>query len=207
MNAMPKLSVRGADRTARPATVSVREPRWGAPSQYPIQRIPRGIRCGLLRVNSLTAQLRALCPDGFRVALIRQSRTHVRVGERRFLGLPKGAPVLQRQVYLVCRDRPVVFAHSILPVASLRGHWAGLGRLGVRPLGEALFSDRSVRRGPLQVARLVSPMSLYAVLADGVAEPPAEVWGRRSIFHLPNGPVMVSEFFLSDYASLLGSGL
>lgn len=102
-----------------------------------------------------------------------------------------------REVLLTCNGRPVVFAHSVAGAAALRGPWAGLTRLGGRPLGEALFGNPRVVRGRLQYRRVDArhPLLRQAVRA-GVATSRAALWARRSLFFLRGHSLMVTEVFL-----------
>ena len=90
----------------------------------------------------------------------------------------------------------MVYACSLLPSAALRGRWRDLIRLGSRPLGELLFTRRGVRRGPLDIGCLRPGSPLHLAMSRGLAVPPGALWGRRSLFHLPDAPVVVCEFFL-----------
>jgi chorismate lyase len=104
-----------------------------------------------------------------------------------------------REVILACDDQAVVFAHSVLSLASLRGPWAALTRLGTKPLGEALFSNPRVIRGRLQYRRipLRHPLARQAARA-GISNNNAPLWARRSLFTLQGHPIMVTEIFLRD---------
>jgi chorismate--pyruvate lyase len=132
--------------------------------------------------------------------LLRHDKVRIIGEDARLLGLPQAAPGRVREVYLYCGDRPVVFAHSILPTQALQGGWQYLTGLGSRPLGEVLFSDKTVRRGKIEVTQLRPGSALYAqVLARSSTKRPPSVWGRRSLFYLPQGALMVCEFFLPDF--------
>jgi len=146
----------------------------------------------VLAEGSLTAHVRALCPDRFRLRVLRQQRARPRRDEAQVLGVDASRPVLLREVALCCGDRPMVIARTVIPTGTLRGRRQRLARLGTQPLGALLFADRSARRGPLAVARLTLTQA-------GIAGPPAgfgPVWGRRAVFRLGGAPLLVSEFFL-----------
>jgi len=68
--------------------------------------------------------------------------------EYALLGMTPGNRAYVREVMLLCNGVPVVFAHSVLPPAGLRGGWSGITRLGSRSLGEALFSDHASSASP-----------------------------------------------------------
>ncbi len=83
-----------------------------------------------------------------------------------------------RKVLLQCGDTPWVAAHSLIPVSSMQGPLKRLRALHDRPLGEFLFRHPQLRRDQLELTKA------------------GKVWGRRSLFHLYNKPLLVAEFFL-----------
>jgi chorismate--pyruvate lyase len=101
-----------------------------------------------------------------------------------------------REVYLRCHRIPVVFAHSVIAAADLRGVWRAVAGLGTRPLGAALFADRRVRRYPLQQRRLPPGHELHRRACLALDRDPGPLWARRSIFALGRSPILVTEVFL-----------
>ncbi len=178
----------------------------------PWQLLPAGprlalspaLRDALYDRGSLTARVRARCGTRFRVVLLGQQADRLDPAGAKVLQLAPRAPVLRREVLLCCGSVPLVFAHSVLPAASLTGPWRRLGRLGVRPLGATLFDDRRVRRSAIRVARLPpdSPAARHiggVLAAAGQPTPAAPLHGRYSIFQLVGRRVLVSEFFLPQW--------
>lgn len=104
--------------------------------------------------------------------------------------------VLIREVLLIGNNQPVVFAHSVLPRKSLRGSWLGLSRLGSQPLGAVLFANPRVKRTPLAYKKLSCQHALYQQAAKDLANKPAYLWARRSMFSLNCANIMVTEVFL-----------
>lgn len=119
-------------------------------------------------------------------------------GEAVLLHMPIDRTALVRDVLLFGNAAPVVFAHSILPRASLRGLWRGLGRLGNQPLGATLFANPKVKRTPLSYKKLSSNHALYRHAAKHLSEKPPYLWARRSVFSLNCANIMVTEVFLPD---------
>ena len=109
---------------------------------------------------------------------------------------------LIRDVLLDCAGRPLVYAHSVIPTASLTGPWRKLSGLGNRPLGEALFADPQVRRHPLQYRRLDRRHPLYRAAIEHVTTKPAALWARRSVFERNDHPILVTEVFLPEVLQL-----
>lgn len=163
------------------------------------QSLPPRTRAGLLDTGSLTARLKARCRQTFHVELLDQGRTWLDHELSRLLGMRQGAPAQVREVHLCCAERRLVFAQSILPYHSLQGRWRSLLRLGTKPLGQVLFSHPKVHRGGLQITHLQPGMPLYQRAIASLDVPPTELWGRRSLFYLPKGPVLVCEFFLPAF--------
>jgi chorismate--pyruvate lyase len=84
----------------------------------------------------------------------------------------------------------------VLPRASLRGAWNGLGRLGNKPLGATLFANPKVKRTPLSYKKLTSNHALYQHAVQHLTDKPSYLWARRSIFSLSCANIMVTEVFL-----------
>jgi chorismate--pyruvate lyase len=99
-------------------------------------------------------------------------------------------------VQLLCDERPWVFARSLIPARTLRGRGRRLTQLGTRPLGQVLFTDPGVRRGPVEIARIAVGQRLHQQAFAGLAEPPDAIWGRRSVFWIEERPLLVCEIFL-----------
>ncbi len=117
------------------------------------------------------------------------------------LGLPSYKTALIREVLLLGNNKSVVFAHSVLPKSSLRGAWNGLGKLGNKPLGAALFANPQVKRAPLRFKKLSPHHALYKHAALHLATKPAYLWARRSVFSLNCATILVTEVFLPTLLS------
>ncbi len=121
-------------------------------------------------------------------------------------GAPRRLAVLSREVLLSCDGSPTVFAHSVIDAAALRGRWRWLAGLGSRPLGEALFRDPQVRRGPLRFRQLRAPDRRYRAAAAALSARglpvPRSLWARRSVFVAGGRQLLVTEVFLPAVASL-----
>ncbi len=190
----------GPCRDARRAHLA-RAPRWHRATRLQRDRIPAEQRAWLLAEGSLTGHVRAICPGRFGLQVLREARQGAQADEARALRMARAGPALLREVALHCAGRPLVVARTVVPAATLRGKRQRLARMGSQPLGALLFSDRTARRGPLQLAHLTLRQA-------GIARPPrlnAPVWGRRAVFHLGGAPLLVSEFFLPDLFALAAS--
>jgi len=157
-------------------------------------------RCWLIDRGSLTDRVRARC-DAFRVELVFQGPRRATLDER-FIAGPRTRRVLVREVFLACGSTRVVFAHSVTPLANLRGAWHGLVRLGTRPLGAALFADPRVARRPLRFRKLAARDELLARARAAGGGGARALWARRSLFIRGKSPILVTEIFLPEILKL-----
>lgn len=148
----------------------------------------------LLDHGSLTRRLRRASGGQFQVQVLSQRWQRPQWGERRALGMADGSLALVREVRLLCRGQAAVYARTVMPVATLTGRGRSLGKLGGKPLGELLFRDRTMSRGPIELAQLGAGDALYNALVPSGEH--LSLWGRRSVFMLRGQRLLVSEFFL-----------
>lgn len=160
-----------------------------------------GYRHWLIDSGSLTKRLQSYSHD-FLVKPSRHQYAKPQVDEAQLLGLSRRQNVLLREVHLYCHGQPVVFAHSVLPQRSLRGEWLGLGHLGNKPLGAALFMNPKVMRTQLEFKKLSNQNALYRRAVAHLAVKPQAIWARRSIFRLKHSAIMVTEVFLPQVLKL-----
>lgn len=155
----------------------------------------------LIDQGSLTRRIQVRC-DSFSVRHVRLSYGKACRDEAALVGLQQRARALLREVYLYCGERPMVFAHSVLPLRGLRGPWHALSALGNKPLGAALFADPLVKRTPLAFKKLTARDELYVRACRLLTHQPSHLWARRSIFSLKDSPILVTEVFLPDILDL-----
>ena len=172
------------------------EPHWHPAGRYRQGVVPAAVLPWLVDRGSLTARMRRACAAPFRVRVIHQGRGRPHLEEARALGVKPGESALVREVQLLCGGVPWIFARTVIPNSTLAGPQRRLAHLGERPLGEFLFRHQRMRRGELELARLTTRNGLYHEAVEGLEQPPAEVWGRRSLFYLDHRPLLVAEFFL-----------
>ncbi|MEW6353416.1 MAG: chorismate lyase [Pseudomonadota bacterium] len=152
----------------------------------------------LLDSTSLTRRLQDACDGQFRVRLLHQGWARPLADEARALKLRGGRRAVVREVYLLCRGKPCVFARTVIPRATLSGKYRHLTRLGNKSLGAVLFSDPAMRRSAVRIAAIAPGQILFEHATRGLAKPPRLIWGRRSLFHLADKPLLLSEIFLHD---------
>ncbi|AMO58694.1 chorismate--pyruvate lyase family protein [Endozoicomonas montiporae] len=160
-----------------------------------INDIPEPYRTWLLDSGSLTQRLKSMCTKEFRVRVLKHEWGIPPRSEQDFLGCNHEMASI-RQVLLMVDDQPRVFARSVLPATSLTGANRELLELGDRPLGEFLFKQPSLERGPIEIDRLSASQ-----FNDYLDKPyqKEQSWGRRSLFLLNGKAISVCEFFLPEY--------
>lgn len=148
--------------------------------------------------GSLTVRLTQAGPGDFRVELLGQQVQAARADEAAALGLDEQAQAWVREVLLHTAGAPRVFARSVAPLAAIEASGLGLDELGTRSLGELLFNDARIQRGPIEVSRYPARWLPEPVRSEGC-------WARRSLF--TNGPLrlLVCEVFLDDWPPASGS--
>jgi chorismate--pyruvate lyase len=161
--------------------------------------IPRAQRPWLSDRGSLTRRLKTRCRH-FALRRIATGCARAYRDEQCSLHLRAGSVQYRRDVVLICNGTDVVYAHSVLPRAGLRGGWNRITQLGTRPLGEALFSNPRVRRKSLSYRRLDRRDPLYRAAVRARKTSSRTLWARRSVFCLNGHALMVSEVFLTEIA-------
>jgi chorismate--pyruvate lyase len=163
---------------------------------------PPALRHWLTGTGSLTAKLSAHC-HAFRVQRLDQRSAPCLQDEAALIGLGRRAQVRERTVLLRCDERPVVFAHTVVPLTATASDWPLFGALGERSLGSTLFGDPRVERGALEYGRLrpAHPLAQRAAKALGTAAS-SVLYARRCLYRRKRGLLLVTEVFLPAVASL-----
>lgn len=170
---------------------------WRSPALF----MPAALRGWLTDPHSLTSRIRARC-GRFAVRPLRQCVAMAGRDERAALRLAGTRGARVREVLLCADGLPVVFAHSVVRLDDLAGVWRLFSGIGTRPLGEALFADRRIRRSPLAVRRIDHRHPLYRrILAAGI-QVNQPLWARRSLFMRHGRPLLVTEVFLPAISEL-----
>lgn len=149
----------------------------------------------LIDNGSLTMRLRQRYTD-FSVKLVSVAYAKPFFDEAAPLNIAPHKAALIREVLLMGNHQAVVFAHSVLPRASLRGRWLALSRLGNKPLGASLFANPQVKRTPLCYKKLSCHHLLFQHASQNLINKPTYLWARRSVFSLSGASMMVTEVFL-----------
>lgn len=168
-------------------------PHWLTP---PKTRLPANLANWLQDTGSLTAKLKAHSQQTFSVQVVNSGWQKPTIDEARALRIDHRQQVFCREVCLLDGNQPRVFARTVVPLKSYSVLRMGLSRLGNGSLGEWLFNDPAVYRGPLKVSLLTAGhlLSRHACQAAGL--PAQTLWARRSCFTLRGKALLVSEVFL-----------
>lgn len=177
------------------------------------------MRDWLISGGSLTARLKMHC-QAFRVQRLHQRSALCLRDEAAAIGGFTGPVrsmrplrVRERAVLLLCDERAIVFAHTVMALTATASDWPQFGALGERSLGSTLFGDPQVRRGALEFARLraTHPLAVRARAALGAGAGPASgtasavLYARRCVYTRKNGSLLVTEVFLPATAQLTRS--
>jgi chorismate--pyruvate lyase len=163
---------------------------------------PVPMRHWLATGGSLTAHLVAHSA-AFRVQRLHQRTALCLPDEARAIGMARPGRVWEREVLLRCDGRPVVFAHTVVPMSASASDWPLFSALGERSLGSTLFDDPQVRRGELEFARIRAghPLMQRARAALGGAEDTI-LFARRCLYRRHRGTLLVTEVFLPSVLEL-----
>lgn len=163
---------------------------------------PAALRGWLTGGGSLTARLIAHS-GAFRVQRLHQRTALCLADEAHAIGMARPGRVWEREVLLRCDGRPVVFAHTVVPMAASASDWPLFSALGERSLGSTLFSDPLVRRGELEYARIRAghPLMQRARAALGGGDETI-LYARRCLYRRHQGTLLVTEVFLPPVLQL-----
>lgn len=171
------------------------------PRRLPLQRMALpSLRRWLDEPGSLTRRIRRSCPGCFYVEVLGERWDAPFLDEARRLGLRHKNRVWLREVLLCCDDSAWIYGRSVIPGQTLRGRLCGLQQLGRQPLGSVLFKRHPISRGKIEIARLAAGDGLYRQVVQSTAVAPG-CWARRSVFHVAEHPLLVTEVFLPALAA------
>lgn len=141
--------------------------------------------------DSLTKRLLNQCTN-FEVHVLANTKNNVSVDERAMF---ENEHIHCREVLLICDGVAQVYARTLMPESTLTHANEKLKTLNNSSLGDILFNDPSMTRSHIEICQTTS--SPLQVFSQQLALPQRNIiWGRRSMFHLSNYPLSVTEFFL-----------
>jgi chorismate-pyruvate lyase len=176
------------------APVSTTPQDWATAEDFLAETDPREVS-PLLRIlltsdGSMTTLLEALRGGRIDLDVVRQGEEPVDDDTARRLGVRAHDPAITRHVWLTHAGRRLVYAVSVLPIASLSPSLAEEIRRGVEPLGRLLDAcGRPAVRDGLRIGRIHNHG-----LADALGAPPSDpLWCRR--YRLAVEQVMTASIF------------
>lgn len=165
---------------------------WQPASAYP--HLTQQQQGWLLEAGSLTAKLKRHCQH-FSVKVLNEAPFDLTKEQQALLNTPL-SQALNREVLLLCDDKPMVYAQSWLPADDTLKKQQLLS-MGTRPLGDVIFQDPSLSRTEIEVAQFSEQHTIQTLLAV-LGKESKPLWGRRSVFSLSNAHFLVAEVFLPE---------
>lgn len=163
-------------------------------------KLPTELADWLTDTGSLTLKLQQTSQQQFHVDLLDTGWQKPLAEEALRLGQATEEMAYCREVILRDGKLPRVYARTIVPRNSYQKLQAQLpiDSLGNRSLGEMLFNDSAMTRGPLEVARLHSGQALFELARQHgmVLDANIAVWARRSCFYVADNRLLITELFL-----------
>lgn len=167
--------------------------RWQSPL---LQSLPSALSVWLTDTGSLTRRLQQSCQQSFSVALLESHWQRPLADEAMLLRQPFTQLMFQREVHLLDGQQPQIYARTVVPRNTYLAKSQRFDSLGNQSLGEMLFNEPSLKRGPLQVACLQPGQFLFEMASKRLSGTPPYLWARRSCFYVGNKNMLVNEVFL-----------
>ncbi|MBR7888054.1 chorismate lyase [Marinomonas sp. A79] len=161
--------------------------RWSPIHRINKTSVPKNLWPWLTTDESLTAKLQSL--GTLVVKVLDDAWGAPTARERKRLKLRPRETVRVRTVLLTVDGCPMIYARSIIPARSLRGHWRQVKHLKNKPLGGYLFQHRALKRSGIEATQL--PKNLFP-------NQPSPLWARRSVFQQYGPGILVNEAFFDD---------
>lgn len=151
----------------------------------------------LINTQSLTANIRSLCPQ-MEVVVLSEKWQRPLASEAQKLGMTQHEFAWVRCVILNCQEADWVYARTVIPKMQAGNPWFALKRLGNQPLGEVLFNLKQVQRSPFHLIKTAQAWPHFLE---------AEVrYGRQSVFTQHNAKLLLTEVFLPSLQRQLEPG-
>ena len=176
-------------------------PTWKNKHPFFKNLAPTFLQKWLVNRESLTHALTCACPEKFSVKIFNEGWQKPSLNERKTLGLKNHSLAFVRQVHLFCGDQAWVYARTVIPENTLHGELQKLTHLGTQPLGAILFANKHILRGDIETTKISGKNKLHTAALTYSKNKTDNIWGRRSLFHIGDKPLIVSEIFLPNIIS------
>ena len=165
--------------------------RWSPVHQINKVKVPKNLWPWLVTQDSLTAKLKSV--GTLTVEVIEDSWGTPTGRERKRLSLRPREAARIRTVLLKVDGIIVIYARSIIPARSIKGHWRQVKHLKDKPLGGYLFQHKALTRSSIEVTQL--PKRMFPNQPDAL-------WARRSVFQQFGPGILVNEAFFDEINQL-----
>ncbi len=147
--------------------------------------------------GSLTRRVRGRCPDSFEVKLIHHRIALPGMQERAILNLPEQGEVISRQVFLCCRQRARIFAHTIIGLTpENRKLTDRISALGAHSLGSILFRDPLAKKIAMHLACVPGDDDFFADAGLSARQKHQKIWVRRNLYSYEGCDLLVYEAYI-----------
>ena len=171
---------------------------WQALTEDKINDCPDILKQCLTEPDSLTHLLNQYCAGGIELKLNHQDWQSAAGEESELLEMQQGETAFVREIQLNCQEKPWVFARSVIPQQTYNLRQAEFSSLGLKPLGEVLFSDQTIQRKGIEICRITAESIFSRLSCDDSLNGIDMLWCRRSVFLIEQHPLLVSEVFLPE---------
>jgi chorismate--pyruvate lyase len=156
----------------------------------------------LLERGSFMARLRAHGVKEPRVEVLSQTWEFPTLDEKQILDIPPRVYALVREVLIVSDKKQWMFARTVFPVNTLTGQQQQLARLKNRSLGSVIFKDPTMMRSEFELACITPGGPWHQKIKTHAALSTEIVWARRSVIHVQQKPLLLTEVFLPQMSRL-----
>ena len=129
--------------------------------------------------GSITSRIKSF--SNFRLKLLRDGPGEVDITEDDLI-VANYEENNTREVILYSDEKPLIYAKSIIPLATIRLGLGVLGNLKENPLGDILFSNPEIKKKYMLFAKFQSNKKIF--------------YGRKGIYTVKGYPFSVCEIFL-----------
>ncbi len=136
-----------------------------------------------------------------KVQVLSERWEFVEPSERALLNIKERTFALVREVLIDSPEGEWMFARTIVPAKTLTGKGRELANLKNRSLGSVLFKNKTMTRSEFEYSCLQPEMRLYKKINHNALQKNL-LWARRSVFHLYDKPLLLSEFFFPNIMGL-----
>jgi chorismate lyase len=171
------------------------EPEWRPYDPIAHAGLSLSFRDWLLHAGSFMTRLRERGADPC-VHVLEEAWQVAWDSECELLRIEIDEPALVREVLILNKNIPCMYARTIFPPETITGEESQLANLKNRSLGSVLFNDPAIKRSEIEMTCLRQGMLLHKKVEQHAKVSHNELWARRSIFNLHHKELLLTEVFL-----------